>query len=100
MTEWYVTIKDIPNSDRTPVLKEHMDRLPILINAGVLSCGGALLDDNGNMIGSHFELKVETKEEAMKLINEDPFVKGGVWDMNSIQIRKFYCVHREEYKTL
>lgn len=95
MSEWFVYVSDVPNSKRTIYLDEHMNRLPPFIKNGSIVCGGALLDDEGNMCGSHIQFsKKLTKDEVMKILNDDAFARNGVWDMKTLIIRKIHCVVR------
>jgi uncharacterized protein YciI len=41
--------------------------------------GGAMLNDDGNMVGSVMIVQFETKEELNEWINHEPYIKDGVW---------------------
>ncbi len=42
-------------------------------------CGGAILDDQGNMIGSQITGEFETQAEFDDWMANDPYVTGNVW---------------------
>ena len=46
---------------------------------GHLLVGGAILDDDGKMIGSAVIYDFPDRESAEKCVAEDPYTKGDVW---------------------
>jgi uncharacterized protein YciI len=49
--------------------------------------GGAILNDEGNMIGSVMVVQFETKEELQQWVDTEPYITGKVWE--KIDIRPF-----------
>jgi len=66
----------------------HMETVRALYDAGIFHYGGALLDDDGNMIGSMMVLEYPS-EAALRaeFLASEPYVTGGVWE--TIQIHPF-----------
>ena len=42
--------------------------------------GGAMLDDEGNMIGSMMLVQFENKEKLQEWLDKEPYIRGGVWE--------------------
>lgn len=72
---------------RQAVRTEHLERASRMKQEGRLLLGGAILDDDGKMIGSCMVFDVETEEEFRTLLADDPYVKGKVW--LDIQVKPF-----------
>ena len=72
----------------TGVWPAHLDRVKIAREAGNIIAGGAILDENGEMIGSTIYVEFESREALDEWIDQDPFVKGNVWqDITVVPIR-------------
>lgn len=66
----------------------HLDGANKLKAAGKLIAGGAILDDNGKMIGSTLYVDFETKDELNAWLKQDPYVAEGVWkDISVLPIK-------------
>jgi uncharacterized protein YciI len=52
--------------------------------------GGAMLDDNGQMIGSVMIVAFPSRTELDRWLNNDPYVTGNVWQ--TIEVKPFRCV--------
>lgn len=66
----------------------HLETAAQLKAAGNLIAGGAILDDDGNMIGSTLYVEFTSREELDSWMRNDPYVTGGVWkDVNIMPIR-------------
>lgn len=66
----------------------HLAEAAILKEAGKIIAGGAILDDDGNMIGSTLYVDFDTPDELDAWLTNDPYVKGEVWeDINIMPIR-------------
>ncbi|MYA67867.1 MAG: hypothetical protein F4Y22_11530 [Gammaproteobacteria bacterium] len=73
---------------RRAVWPAHLDRVKIAREAGNIIAGGAILDENGEMIGSTIYVEFESREALDEWIDQDPFVKGNVWqDITVVPIR-------------
>jgi uncharacterized protein YciI len=49
--------------------------------------GGAMLNDEGKMIGSMMVVQFETKEQLQQWLDTEPYIAGKVWQ--NIDIRPF-----------
>lgn len=65
----------------------HLESVKKLKNEGRYFIGGALLNPNGQMIGSTMIVQFETPEALQEWLQNDPYVKGEVWDQ--IDIKSF-----------
>lgn len=73
---------------RKAVRPAHLDRVKIAREAGNIIAGGAILDDNGQMIGSTIYVEFDSREALDEWIDQDPYVKGNVWqDITIVPIR-------------
>jgi uncharacterized protein YciI len=57
----------------------HMENVKPLEARGMLLVGGALLDGDGEMIGSASIANVADRAELDAWLASDPYVTGGVW---------------------
>jgi uncharacterized protein YciI len=57
----------------------HLENAARLQARGHLLVGGALLDDDGHMIGSACVAQFETRAELEAWLRTDPYVTGKVW---------------------
>ena len=58
----------------------HVQGIEKLVKSGAFLSGGAMLDDNGKMIGSSIHVEFDNKDDVEKWIAQDPYVKGKVWE--------------------
>lgn len=66
----------------------HLEGAQVLKEAGNIIAGGAILDDNEQMIGSTLYVDFESREALDEWLNIDPYVTGGVWqDISVLPIR-------------
>ncbi len=75
---------------RMAAREDHLAGIRKLKEQGHLVAGGAILDDDGNMIGSTVILDFPDRESVEKCVAEDPYTKGGVW--RDVTIRPFRAV--------
>ena len=47
--------------------------------------GGAMLNDEGKMIGSTMVVQFETKEELQQWLDTEPYITGKVWEKTDIR---------------
>lgn len=66
---------------------EHLAKTALIKKTGQFLCGGAILDDNGQMIGSMIIYETENKAELDKLLENEPYIYNRVWE--KIDIRPF-----------
>ena len=64
---------------RQAVREQHLANIKPNVDAGILQVGGAIMDDDGNMIGSALIAEAANKEELMEWLNNDIYTKAGVW---------------------
>ncbi len=57
----------------------------------IVVIGGAILssEDDGQMCGSMMVLEMPSRDACMDWINNDPYVHGRVWDLDSMQLYPF-----------
>ncbi len=72
---------------RMAVRPAHLDYVRELKANGQFVLGGALLDPDGQMIGSMLLLNLETDEQLTNYLNTDPYIVQGVWD--KIDVKPF-----------
>jgi uncharacterized protein YciI len=57
----------------------HFERLPAMLAAGEMLMGGAMLDDDGRMIGSTVLVDFPDRAALDRWLAEEPYVTGDVW---------------------
>ncbi|GAA4447978.1 YciI family protein [Nibrella saemangeumensis] len=68
----------------------HLDAVRKLKADGHFITGGALLDDDGRMIGSMVLVDFESEEQLQQWLQNDPYVTGRVWE--TINVNPFRAV--------
>jgi uncharacterized protein len=58
----------------------HLAGVRELIEQGQFLSGGAILDDNGQMIGSTLHIDFPDKASLQAHLQQDPYVSGKVWE--------------------
>lgn len=98
MTEWCIVIMDKPGADRAQFASEHIAGILRAKESGTLLSGGQINDESTprKPIGSHLQIRANSKDEAMEFLKKDPFAKGGVWDMGSAAVYQFDGAYREK----
>ena len=66
-------------SRRQAVREAHLDGMRVMKEKGQVISGGALLNDEGGMIGSGLIVEFENKADLDHWLENDPYVTGGVW---------------------
>jgi uncharacterized protein len=66
---------------------DHLEKIALVKKAGQFLCGGAILDDEGKMIGSMILYEAENRAELDRLLEKEPYVYNKVWE--KIEIRPF-----------
>ncbi len=66
-------------SRRQAVRPAHLDGIRELKATGNIIAGGAILDDDDQMIGSTLYVEFDSREALDDWLNRDPYVTGGVW---------------------
>ncbi len=82
---------DAKARDRRMAAREaHLANFGRLKEQGHVVAGGALLDDDGGMVGSALILDFPDRAAVEKCISDDPYTKGDVW--RDVTIRRFRMV--------
>ena len=64
---------------RTAVRPTHLEGIAPLVSAGHIQVGGAILDDEGRMIGSMILADFPDRAALDAWLTNDPYVTGDVW---------------------
>ncbi|MDN5287854.1 MAG: hypothetical protein JWR38_4128 [Mucilaginibacter sp.] len=72
---------------RMNVRPHHLDNLKALKESGNYIVGGAVLNDEGNMIGSVMIMQFETEEELEAWKKNDPYITQKIWE--SVDIKPY-----------
>jgi uncharacterized protein YciI len=73
---------------RMSVREAHINGANQLKEAGHLIAGGAILDEDEQMIGSTMFVEFDSKAELDQWLASDPYVTGNVWqDISVLPIR-------------
>lgn len=65
----------------------HLENVAVLKKQGEFLLGGAILDDNGKMIGSMMVYEFPDRAALDKCLENEPYINHGVW--GKIDIRPF-----------
>jgi uncharacterized protein YciI len=66
---------------------EHLEKIAVVKKEGEFLCGGAILDDSGNMIGSMILYEVPDRATLDERLGNEPYIYNKVWE--KIEIRPF-----------
>ncbi len=70
---------------RTAARPAHIDDAQSLKENGNILIGGAILDENDNMIGSSLIVEFNDRAALDAWLENDPYVTGGVWQDISVK---------------
>jgi uncharacterized protein len=70
---------------RMNVRGEHLEKIEVLKNIGECLAGGAILDENGKMIGSMIIYEFPDREALDNKLLDEPYYTQGVWKKVDIQ---------------
>jgi uncharacterized protein len=70
---------------RMKVREDHLNKVATLKKKEEFLFGGAILDDNGKMIGSMIVYEFPDRQSLDEMLNEEPYMTGGVWKKVNIQ---------------
>lgn len=108
-SHYLVMVRDHANSleKRMEVRPKHLDRAKVAYDQGILRAGGALLNEpiqipvegltlnsksnqlvEDRMTGSTFILELPSQEICYQWLKDDPYAKGGVWNLKSVYVQK------------
>lgn len=91
MKQYVVTAHDYTDAQalqrRLNARPSHLEGVKVLKANGNFIVGGAILNDEQQMIGSVMIVQFETDEQMEDWKNNDPYVTGKVWD--KIDVKSF-----------
>jgi uncharacterized protein YciI len=70
---------------RLAVRARHLDGVRVMQSNGTFHFGGALLDENGSMIGSMMLVEFNQQAELDAWLDEEPYIRERVWDRIDIK---------------
>jgi uncharacterized protein YciI len=86
------TDRDAPGR-RMKVRPAHLENLARLKRKGEFILGGAILDDDGKMIGSMIVYEFPDRRALDECLKSEPYITGGVW--SKIDIRPYRLANIE-----
>ncbi len=72
---------------RMRVREDHLGKIEALKKSGEFLFGGAILDDNGKMIGSMILYEFPDRSTMDERLKDEPYLSGDVW--RKVEIRPF-----------
>lgn len=78
---------------RLAAREAHLDGVKTMIAEGTFIEGGAILDGEGNMIGSTLYVAFDDRADLDHWLETDPYVTGDVWQ--EIEVQPIRLVFRE-----
>jgi len=101
--EWLVILPDKKGvfEKRMAVREQHLEAALDREKKGLFKMGGAMLntppipDKPLDFAGSCLIAYAATKEEVLKVVNEDIYAKTGVWDLEKMAIYPFKTAFRQ-----
>jgi uncharacterized protein YciI len=70
---------------RMKVREDHFERITLLKKTGEFLFGGAILDENGKMIGSMIVFDLPDRQSLDDKLKDEPYLTGGVWEKTEIR---------------
>jgi uncharacterized protein YciI len=70
---------------RMNVREDHFRRISLLKKAGEFLCGGAMLDDEGKMIGSMIVYEFPDIQSLNESLKDEPYLNDKVWVKTEIK---------------
>jgi uncharacterized protein YciI len=70
---------------RSDVRPDHLKNVDDLRQKGEFLFGGAILDDNKNMIGSVIVYEFPDRQALNKMLEKEPYIVGKVWERIDIK---------------
>ena len=72
---------------RLRVREEHLKKIGLLKMKSEFLFGGAILNENNEMIGSMIVYDVPDRQSLDKVLKDEPYITNGVWE--KIEIKPF-----------
>jgi uncharacterized protein len=70
---------------RMNVREDHLNGISVLKKAGEFLYGGAILDDDGKMIGSMIIYDFPDRQSLEERLKDEPYLTNGVWEKTEIR---------------
>ncbi|KZO91933.1 YCII-related domain protein [Calocera viscosa TUFC12733] len=88
---FFCYMPDLPDAAprRAHIRPKHIEVANKRRATGQIVVGGAILDNDGNMVGSGMVLKADSEEAAWAVIREDHYWHANVWDKEKIIVRPY-----------
>jgi uncharacterized protein len=84
MNQYLITAYDRTNDNaldhRMNVRPYHLEGVKKMKETGNFIIGGAILNDDGKMIGSTMILQFEDSQELQNWMNSEPYIQQEVWE--------------------
>ena len=64
---------------------EHLDKIAVLKKNGSFLFGGAILDEEGRMIGSMIVYEASDRKSLDEKLKDEPYIYLGVWESFKIE---------------
>ncbi|PVU87785.1 hypothetical protein BB559_005888 [Furculomyces boomerangus] len=91
---YFATIQDHSDADclsrRTAALEPHIAGLKSLKQNSFLQTAGGTFDKDGKMSGSILLYNADTEQQVREMVENDPFCKERVWDINTLVIQRAF----------
>lgn len=91
MNQYLITAYDYTDTEalqrRLDVRPHHLDGARLLKDKGNFIKGGAMLNDEGKMIGSVMMMQFGTEEELHAWLQEEPYITQKVWE--TVDVKPF-----------
>ncbi len=78
---------------RMAVRGEHLEKIALLKKSGEFICGGAILDDDGKMIGSMIIYEFPDRHSLDEKLKDEPYATKGVWEKINIHPFRMAGIH-------
>ncbi|KZT55571.1 hypothetical protein CALCODRAFT_498457 [Calocera cornea HHB12733] len=87
---------DLPDAAprRAKVRPAHLAGNTERMDSGIFMLGGALLDEEGKMVGSSIVMRAESIDEVKAYVAQDVYFTDGVWDPEKLIITEFKAAPR------
>lgn len=87
--QFVITAYDFKDSEalnrRLANREPHLKGIKTMIQAGSFLSGGAILNDEGTMVGSSVHVQFDNREQLDQWLSSDPYITGKVWETVDIQ---------------
>jgi hypothetical protein len=70
---------------RLSVREDHLQNISVLKKAGKFLFGGAILDDDGKMIGSMIVYDFPDYQSLKEMLKNEPYLTAGIWKKTEIK---------------